>query len=253
MASSDVDRCEELDIEKLREQIERGEATVSKEEVRKQISEFRKQPDASVLDTNADFRMVERWCHTLDPVPTTVSDEAIDSITERCCSSSKEVVRRKKRLRSQFAVHDHKTEQVFRTNSGHRRCPHCVQNNVCMAAGCNIKPLDLAFKRQGFRCLLEMHLCNKHGLIASVNNQRRDTVTLKDGRVLGNVFEFAAFPSRKHQKRKRVAAWPPKRSVLSKDLLTAMMVVKFIEEYHLHDCTLAETLKAIAESTDADE
>ena len=249
----DYDRYEEVDVDKLRHQIEMGAAHVTKDYVRSQINELRQLHDSSVLNSNADFLMIERWCHTQEPLPTTVTEEAIDSIAERCCSSHEDIVRRKKRLRSQFAVVGEDPKSAFHTNSGRRRCQHCVHNNVCMAEGCNLRPLDLVYKRQGFRCLFDIHLCNKHGLCVNVNNKRHETVTLKDGRVLGNLFAQASFPDRRSQKRQRTAKWPPKASVMHKDLQTAMMVVNFLDDYKLHDYKLSETLKAIAESTDADE
>ena len=183
---------DEIDIETLREQIEVGvPLRITKDYVKPQTRALRAEYGDD-LDKNVDFLQVERWCHAPDPDRTTLSLEALESIAERFGEDDAHGRRLKKRLRNQFATTQSPSESKrFKTNSGGQRCRHCVENNVCMAVGCQRTPIESAVKRIKFRCLMGAHLCNAHGTRVNVHNKRRMPLKLKDGRTLKPLYQSA--------------------------------------------------------------
>lgn len=122
-------------------------------------------------------------------VPTT---EEIEDAAERCSGyKSYEVV--KKRL-----------TRFFDPERTLTKCLYCACNNVCMARGCNARPLDSSTERFStmHRCTPGVHLCSKHGQAINVNRKTCSTVStllLDDGRTIRNV--WASQPG--HVTRKR--------------------------------------------------
>ena len=73
------------------------------------------------------------------------------------------------------------------------KCMYCACNEVCMARGCNARPLDSATERfsTSHRCTPGLHLCSKHGQAYNVNRTTCSTVStllLDDGRTVRNVW-----------------------------------------------------------------
>ena len=188
-----------------------------------------------------ETRQLKRWASSkMIPRPSKLTAKQLHKVA--LTHDHNQQTRKRKKLDKLFA-----TEGAESSEKKDKCGGFCVNNNQCHAAGCVCRPLHSHDKHgpPAFRCQFGVHLCHRHGLYVNVNNGRSKSVTMKDGRILDNVFIGTAESDAVNGRARRSTTNIVGYSVKPNDMAGASLVKSIILDRGLSRLPFQEALDLI--------